>query len=186
MIKVNIKTNEATREGIPSSLIGLSNTTLQNLQTELKPVPTELQDIEFWPEVDVSPNFDTSTKKYEGETFELDMENKVVKVSRIVVSKTEEEIQADFIAKSTVLKEELLREISILLDNKAKEKGYDNIVSACSYAGIDNPFRTESEKFIVYRATVWSTCYSLLNEALTTKVLPTKEDVLGQINIIEL
>lgn len=49
-----------------------------------------------------------------------------------------------------------------ILDTKAKEHGYDSIVSACSYAGYDNEFRTEGEKFGVWRAHIWQWGYALL------------------------
>lgn len=49
-----------------------------------------------------------------------------------------------------------------ILDTKAKEHGYDSIVSACSYAGYDNEFRSEGEKFGVWRAHIWQWGYALL------------------------
>jgi hypothetical protein len=49
-----------------------------------------------------------------------------------------------------------------ILDTKAKEHGYDSIVSACSYAGYDNDFRAEGEKFGVWRAHIWQWGYALL------------------------
>lgn len=49
-----------------------------------------------------------------------------------------------------------------ILDTKAKEHGYDSIVSACSYAGYDNEFRAEGEKFGVWRAHIWQWGYTLL------------------------
>ncbi|WP_103618931.1 hypothetical protein [Campylobacter concisus] len=50
-----------------------------------------------------------------------------------------------------------------LLDAKAREKGYDDILSACSYAGYDNDFRAEGEAFGIWRAKVWKYGYGLLN-----------------------
>lgn len=50
-----------------------------------------------------------------------------------------------------------------LLDAKAREKGYDDILSACSYAGYDNDFRVEGEAFGIWRAKVWKYGYGLLN-----------------------
>lgn len=51
-----------------------------------------------------------------------------------------------------------------LLDNKAKEKGYDNVLSACSYAGYDNPFKVEGEAFGKWRSEVWSKGYAILKD----------------------
>ena len=52
--------------------------------------------------------------------------------------------------------------IQNLLDSKAKEKHYDSIVSACSYAGAPNPFQEESIAFLAWRGAVWQKCYELL------------------------
>ena len=49
-----------------------------------------------------------------------------------------------------------------LLDTKAREKGYDDILSACSYAGYENDFKAEGEAFGVWRAKVWKYGYALL------------------------
>lgn len=49
-----------------------------------------------------------------------------------------------------------------LLDAKAKEKGYDDIVSACSYAGYENAFKAEGEAFGKWRSKVWKYGYALL------------------------
>ncbi|WP_103600349.1 hypothetical protein [Campylobacter concisus] len=49
-----------------------------------------------------------------------------------------------------------------LLDAKAREKGYDDILSACSYAGYENDFKAEGEAFGVWRAKVWKYGYALL------------------------
>lgn len=49
-----------------------------------------------------------------------------------------------------------------LLDAKAREKGYDDILSACSYAGYENDFKAEGEAFGIWRAKVWKYGYALL------------------------
>jgi len=45
------------------------------------------------------------------------------------------------------------------LDDTAKVSGYDNILSACSYAGHTNPYQTEGQSFLSWRGAVWSYCY---------------------------
>ena len=87
---------------------------------------------------------------------------KVVQISEIkgdtyvisyeIVSKNLEELTALFKEKTQQL-----------LDAKAREKGYDDILSACSYAGYDNDFRAEGEAFGIWRAKVWKYGYGLLN-----------------------
>lgn len=81
---------------------------------------------------------------------------------------TQEELKALFISS-----------IQNLLDSKAKEKGYDSILSACSYAGYDNPFRAEGEVYGAWRANCWQTGYQILAEVEAgTRLMPTIEEVL--------
>lgn len=88
MIKVNVNTLEATREAIPDSLIGLSDETLQNLQSELNPVPADLVGIEYWPEILITPDFDPLTEQLEGETLVADADDKTVTATQLVVPYT--------------------------------------------------------------------------------------------------
>ena len=80
------------------------------------------------------------------------IDDDVYKVSYKIVSKNLEELTALFKEKTQEL-----------LDAKAREKGYDDILSACSYAGYDNDFRAEGEAFGIWRARVWKYGYGLLN-----------------------
>ena len=92
----------------------------------------------------------------------IDEFKKVVQISEVkgdtyvisyeIVSKNLEELTALFKEKTQEL-----------LDAKAREKGYDDILSACSYAGYDNDFRAEGEAFGIWRAKVWKYGYGLLN-----------------------
>lgn len=92
----------------------------------------------------------------------IDEFKKVVQISEVkedtyvisyeIVSKNLEELTALFKEKTQQL-----------LDAKAREKGYDDILSACSYAGYDNDFRAEGEAFGIWRAKVWKYGYGLLN-----------------------
>ena len=67
------------------------------------------------------------------------------------------------------------------MDVKAQEKNYDNIVSACSYAGYDNPFRAESEAYGVWRANCWQVGYQILAEVEAGTIpMPTIEEVLAE------
>lgn len=96
MIHVNTQTLTATRTSIPQSLQGLSVDTLRNLQTELNPVPTELQDIEFWDEVDATQPYDVATHVFDGtETLTCNAETKTVSVVRGIRAKTQEELDAE-------------------------------------------------------------------------------------------
>lgn len=50
------------------------------------------------------------------------------------------------------------------LDAAAQAKGYDGIVSACSYAGAPNPFQIEGQAFVQWRGDVWAKCYQVMEE----------------------
>ena len=89
-------------------------------------------------------------------------------VEPIVPEPTQEEIKESFISV-----------IQNLLDSKAKERNYDNIVSACSYAGYPNIFRAEGEAYGTWRALCWQTGYQILADVeIGTRAMPTVEEVL--------
>lgn len=50
------------------------------------------------------------------------------------------------------------------LDEYAQNKGYDSILSACSYAAEVNQFQAESKQFIAWRSAVWAYCYQVLQD----------------------
>lgn len=85
MIKVNILTLDAVREAIPAGLQGLTAETLRNLQTELDPVPFAYANVEYWPEIHPSPDFDPLLATLGAETFDVDEQGKTVTVTRAIV-----------------------------------------------------------------------------------------------------
>ena len=54
--------------------------------------------------------------------------------------------------------------IQAALDAAAKAHGYDNIVSACSYAAqaTGAPFQAEGAAFLAWRSAVWTQAYAVL------------------------
>lgn len=77
------------------------------------------------------------------------------------------------------VKAEIAGTIQAMLDNKAKELRYDNMMSVRSYAGYENPFQAEAQALAVWCATVWQKAGEL--EALG-KVM-TVEEVLAQLPV---
>ena len=65
--------------------------------------------------------------------------------------------------------EEFKLYIQGILDAKAKEKGYDNIVSVCSYAGYENEYQAEGVVFGKWRAHVWQWGYKMLADIQSGK-----------------
>lgn len=65
------------------------------------------------------------------------------------------------------------------LDSTAIAKGYDSILSACSYAGAPNAFQAESVAFITWRGAVWEACYAMLAAFQAGQAaVPTKDELL--------
>lgn len=66
------------------------------------------------------------------------------------------------------------------LDDTAAVKGYDNIVSACSYATDTSIFGDEGRACVEFRRNVWLTCYTIMNEVLAnTRPTPTEQELLA-------
>lgn len=53
------------------------------------------------------------------------------------------------------VKAEIEQAIQNMLDDKAKELRYDNMMSARSYVGFENPFQTEAQALAVWCANCW-------------------------------
>ncbi len=97
----------------------------------------------------------------------------------VLKQKVPVEIDTDEIRKEIIktLKVNLHSILSKLMDDKAKEYGYDNIISACSYCALPNPFQEESTKFFVWRSSIWNNFVEYFNyiELNKDKIL-TKEE----------
>ena len=76
-------------------------------------------------------------------------------------------------------------EIQAYLDQKARARGYDGIVSACSYAGGPNPFQAESLAYLAWRGAVWAKCYEILDDVQHgNRPVPTVEDLITELPIL--
>jgi hypothetical protein len=68
------------------------------------------------------------------------------------------------------------------LDTKARERNYDNIVSACSYAAAANPFQDEGLAFLGWRSMVWAYCYQVLADVeAQLRPVPTEAELLAEL-----
>lgn len=85
------------------------------------------------------------------------------------------------------LKIEIMAAIQNFLDLKAAQKGYDNIVSACSYAGYPNPFQAEAIAFGTWRANIWAYAYQELAKVEAgTRTIPTKDEFIAELPTLTL
>lgn len=82
-----------------------------------------------------------------------------------VVAYTEEEIAARNAAQLNELKNSASQSIQEALDAFARERGYDNILSACTYATSANTtFAAEGQRAIELRDATWTKLYEIFTE----------------------
>lgn len=72
------------------------------------------------------------------------------------------------------------------LDATAKTRGYDSILSACSYATDTNPpFALEAQACVEFRSAVWLACYSIMADVLNgIRPIPTGEELIAELPAI--
>jgi len=75
------------------------------------------------------------------------------------------------------------------LDRVARSRGYDSIVSACSYAAQSEgaPFQAEGAAFLAWRSAVWANAYAVLAEVEAgNRALPTPEEAVSMMPTLSL
>ena len=72
------------------------------------------------------------------------------------------------------------------LDATARTRGYDGILSACSYATDTNPpFALEAQACVEFRSAVWSACYGIMADVLGgLRPIPTGEELISELPAI--
>lgn len=71
------------------------------------------------------------------------------------------------------------------LDATAQARGYDSILSACSYAGAPNPFQAEGAAFLAWRGVVWATCYQVLADAQAgARPIPADDELIAELPVM--
>ena len=94
--------------------------------------------------------------------------------------KSPEEQQAEAQA---AMQAEFTNAIQQRLDAFAQERGYDNIMSACSYFGSGNArFKAEADRAIQLRDDTWAICYAILAAVLAgERAVPTLEEIVSEL-----
>jgi hypothetical protein len=74
-----------------------------------------------------------------------------------------------------------------MLDAKARERRYDNILSACTYVTSTQPkFQAEGQACVAWRDAIWSRCYELMDQVSSGELSqPTVEDLLTMLPTME-
>ena len=88
----------------------------------------------------------------------------------VSVSSVSEERETEQVSAAPTLAD-YERAVEDVLQECAAAHRYDDIVSACSYAAVENPFQNESAAILQWRGNVWAWCYGLLADPPAT--LPT-------------
>lgn len=79
---------------------------------------------------------------------------------------------------------EITNAVQSHLDSAAKASGYDDILSACSYAVMPNAFQEEGAKFLHWRSLVWIHCYQVLADVQSGKrTTPTPEQLINELPV---
>ena len=82
---------------------------------------------------------------------------------------------------------ELTKAVQTYMDTKVQERGYDGILSACSYVntGIER-FDNEGAACRAWRSAVWDKCYAMLAEVQDgTRAVPTVEELISELPKLE-
>lgn len=79
--------------------------------------------------------------------------------------------------------EQLIEAVQKHLDATANEKGYDGILSLCSYAtSLDATFSAEGQAGVEWRDAVWRYCYQVMNACLeNTRTAPTAAELIAEL-----
>lgn len=72
------------------------------------------------------------------------------------------------------------------LDNFARTRGYDNILSACTYATSVNPkFAAEGQYAVEARDATWAKCYEILAAVEAgSRPIPTLDELLAELPVL--
>lgn len=79
------------------------------------------------------------------------------------------------------IKQKMIARVQLHLDTDAKLLGYDNILSACSYAAgtTSNKYKTEGISFLNWRSNVWDHCYQVLADVQAQLIpIPTEAELI--------
>lgn len=73
------------------------------------------------------------------------------------------------------------------LDDTARTRNYDGILSLCTYATSSNPkFSAEGQAGVTWRDAVWAECYRLLDEVLAgEREVPSEQELIDLLPIMQ-
>ena len=178
MIKINKKTNTATRETLPKFLQGLKPESLYDLSWTDKSLG--VQNNAWFNEQDVTV-YDSNLVLDGTESFEIDLVNHLVKVTKGQRVKTVEEIEVERLQNLENVKNNFQNTIQNHITEFVKSKGYDNENSIAKYLVEGNPFYIECKALSLWVGNVWLFANNLQNEVIGgVRAMPeTNEELVG-------
>lgn len=81
----------------------------------------------------------------------------------------------------------LTQAVQDYMDVTARARGYDGILSACTYATSSNDkFKHEGQACVDWRDSVWSSCYAILSDVLAgNRQVPTIDELTAELPKLE-
>ena len=105
-----------------------------------------------------------------------------IEVEDVVV---EEEEPIEYVPTTEDIINGYTQTVQSYLDTTAQERGYDNILSLCTYVNSDvDKFKIEGKAGVNFRDSVWAKCYKILAEVQAgTRDIPT--DIIAELPVME-
>jgi len=185
---IKVQSGIATREPIPSFLIGPLLLPESLLDLSWTDPSYGVQSAAWWPEENTEGELGLN-KKWGAEVFTLDTQRKVVKVARKQVNMTaaEKAVRDEIIRAETMAAFE--QAVQGKLNGAAISARYDSIATAVSYA--EEPavpkFQNDGIAFRAWRSKVWAYAYEQLALVLAgEREQPTVDDFLLELPALEL
>ena len=97
--------------------------------------------------------------------------------------KTAAEVAAE---QAEAIKQQLTQAVQRHMDDTAQTRGYDGIVSLCSYAtSTDATFSAEGQAGVQWRDNAWVTCYQILDDVKAgNRPIPTEDKLIAELPIL--
>ena len=178
MIKINKITSTATREALPTFLQGLKPESLYDLSWTDSNLG--IQNFAWFDEQDVTV-YDSNLVLDGTESFEIDLVNHLVKVTKGQRVKTVEEVENERLQNLENVKNNFQNTIQNHITEFVKSKGYDNENSIAKYLVEGNPFYIECKALSLWIGNVWLFANNLQNEVIGgVRAMPeTNEELVG-------
>ncbi len=114
--------------------------------------------------VEVRPDINADTQYYGTHSFDLSKDPAEIIWS--VIDMTGQEIIETARRKEEQRTQRYVETVQKRLDDFAKTRGYDNIMSACSYVSSTNEqFAGEGKRCVELRDRTWEKCYSIITDS---------------------